>query len=268
MSLKAADIPGIGLFSRYAQISPTSIFIAAMSKLSQIAFEAERLVGRMQETRRLALQQELVDLCEARWLALRGPQPTTPLAYALWSITPPLADLFADLHTSGDAQLEKVLGGHRPAWGLALLALAEIARGNAEGARLAHEPMMAFESAAAGALLAGRMAAFLRGELTWPASHKHPQQPPLRTALAVIAIRTGRCDLEAVLEVIRLLAASKDSADAALEQLREALGAAGVSFLAVEDGQVRFARHGHEHKPATTGQIAEMLIDIRQKRIG
>jgi len=239
-----------------------------MTKLSQIAFEAERLVGRMQETRRLALQRQLVDLCEARWLALRGPEPTTPLAYALWSVTPPLADLFADLYTAGDAQLNDVLGGHRPAWGLALLALAEIARGNAEGARLAYEPMMAFESANAGTRLAGRMAAFLRGELAWPALHKHSQQPPLWTALAVIAARTGRCDLEVVLEAIRLLAASRDSSDAALEQLREALAAAGVSFLAVEDGQVRFARHGHEHKPATPGQLAEMLIDIRQKQIG
>lgn len=239
-----------------------------MSKLSQIAFEAERLVGRMQETRRLALQQKFVDLCEARWLALRGPQPTTPLAYALWSITPPLADLFADLYTAGDAQLENVLGGHRPAWGLALLALAEIARGNAEGARLAHEPMMAFESAAAGDLLAGRMAAFLRGELTWPASHKHPQQPPLRKALAVIAAHTGRCDLDAVHEVIRLLAASEDTPDAALEQLRETVAASGIRFTAVADGLVRFEQHGHVHKPATLNELADALFAMRQSLLG
>lgn len=239
-----------------------------MPKLSQIADEARRLLGRMHESRQLALQQDLVGLCEERWLALRGAEPSTPLAYAQWSVTPPLADLFADLYTAGDAQLNDVLQGHRPAWGMALLALAEIARGNAQGAQIAHEPMMAFESVSAGTRYAARMAGLLRGELAWPALHKHAQQPPLLTALAVIAARTGRCDLEAVLEVIRLLAASKDSSDAALEQLREALADVGIGFVAVEDKQVRYTQHGHEHKPASTGQLADMLLEIRQKQIG
>jgi hypothetical protein len=32
----------------------------------------------MHEPRRLALQQDLISLCEERWLAMRGPEPKTP----------------------------------------------------------------------------------------------------------------------------------------------------------------------------------------------
>lgn len=239
-----------------------------MTKLSQISAEAERLLGRMREPKRLALQQELMGLCEDRWLALRGPEPSTPLAYALWSVTPPLADLFADLYTAGDAQLDEVLQGHRPAWGLALLALAEIARGNAEGSQVAHEPMMAFESAAAGKHYAARMTALLHGDLPPPALHKHAQRPPLWKALMAIAARTGRSDFEAVLEMIRLLAASQGSSDTALEQLREALDDVGICFVSVEDDQVRFTQRGHAHKAVTKRKLADSLLEIRQMRIG
>lgn len=236
-----------------------------MPKLSQIAFEAERLLGHMQESKMLALQQALIGLCEARWLELRGPEPATPLAWALWSVTPPLADLFADLYTAGDARLDEALRGHRPAWGLALLALAEIARGNAQGVQAVHEPMMAFESQTAGAQQAARMAALLRGELAWPLLHRHAQQPPLAKALMLLTARTGRCDLEAVFEVIRLLAASKDSADAALEALRAALAEAGIVFVAVEGEEVRYAQRGHAHKATSRKQLAESLLAIRQQ---
>lgn len=239
-----------------------------MTKLSQIAFEAERLLGRMHEPKRLALQQDLVSLGEERWLAMRGPEPRTPLAYALWSVTPPLADLFAELYTAGDAGLEDVLSGHRPAWGLALLVLAELARGNAAGAQVAHELMMLFESATAGRHYAERMAALLRGELQPPALHRHSEAPPLRKALIVIAAHTKRSDLELVLEIIRLLAASKGSSDAALEALRQALEALGISFVAVEDDRVRYTRHGQEHKAATFNQIADALFEIRQRLLG
>src|SRR5512139_863462 len=113
---------------------------ASMPKLSLIESEAARLVRRVPETSRRALQQALIDLCEAHWLELRGPEPATPLAHALWSVAPPCADLLADLVAAGDGRLLGLLGT-KAAQGFALLVLAEIERGNAEGIRLAHEPM-------------------------------------------------------------------------------------------------------------------------------
>jgi hypothetical protein len=238
-----------------------------MLKLSLIAAEAERLLRRLPEARRLALQQDLIGLCEARWHEVRGAEPATPLAHALWSATPPLADLFADLYATGDARLDDVLHGHRPAWGLALLALAEIGRGDAEGARLAHEPMMAFESETAGTRLAARMAELLHGRLEVPPLHRHAPRPPLWTALAMITAHTRRCDLKAVIGTIRLLA-DPSTSDATLKTLRHALDEVGIRFTSVEDDQVRYTRHGHEHKPATSGQVAEVLAEIRQHLIG
>lgn len=239
-----------------------------MTKLSQIAFEAERLLGHMHESRRLSLQRELIDLCESHWQELRGPEPGTPLAYAVWSITPPLADLFADLYTAGDARLGEVLLGHRPAWGLALLVLAEIARGNAEGAQIAHEPMMACESETAGKHYMARMADLLRGGRPPPAPHKHAQLPPLQKALVAIASFCGRGDFEAALEAVRLLAASRDSSDAALEELRSMLEEIGISFVTAEDGLVRYTQRGHAHKAATFGEIGDALLEIRRNRLG
>ncbi len=236
-----------------------------MPKLSLIAAEAERLLGHLLESGRLALQQALIDLCEAHWLELRGAQPTTPLATALWSVTPPLADLFADLYTARDARLADALQGYRPGWGLALLALAEIGRGNAEGARLAHEPMMAFESEAAGAQIAARMAALLHGPEA-VSLHKHAHEPPLWKALALIAAHSGRCDLKAVLEVIRLLA-DPSTADPALEELRHALDAAGIHFLDIDDEHVGYTQHGHAHKPESIKVLGEMLLEIRQMHL-
>jgi len=238
-----------------------------MPKLSLIAAEAERLLGRLPESGRLSLQQALIDLCEAHWRELRGAQPSTPLAYALWSVTPPLADLFADLYTARDARLTDALQGYRPGWGLALLALAEIGRGNAEGARLAHEPMMAFESEAAGAQLAARMAALLHGPEAAPSLHQHGHQPPLWKALALIAAHSGRCELKAVLEVIRLLA-DPSAADPTLQALRNALEAVGIHFLGIDDAHVRYTQHGHAHKPESIKELGDRLLEIRQLRLG
>jgi hypothetical protein len=196
----------------------------------------------------------------------RGAQPSTPLAYALWSVTPRLADLFADLYTARDARLADALQGYRPGWGLALLALAEIGRGNAEGARLAHEPMMAFESEAAGAQLAARMAARLHGPEA-ASLHQHGHEPPLWKALALIAAHCGRCDLKAVLEVIRLLA-DPSTADPTLQELRNALDAAGIHFLSIDDAHVCYTQHGHAHKPESIKELGDMLLEIRQMRLG
>lgn len=238
-----------------------------MPKLSFVAAEAERLLGHMQESRRLALEQALTELCESHWHELRGHEPTTPLAHAMWSTTPPLADLLADLYIAGDARLDEVLQGRRPGWGLALLVMAEIGQGNAQGARVAHQPMMAFESEKAGMGMARNMSDLLHGRIEIPHLHKHEQRLPLWRALGLIVVSVGRCDLKAVIEVIRLLA-DMTASDPALKELRNALDEIGIRFLDVDETHVSYTQHGHEHKPTTINQIGDTLFAFRQALIG
>ncbi len=94
-----------------------------MPALSFAAAQAERVVGRLPEARQSALTQALTGVCEAHWRELRGPEPATALGHVLWSVTPPLADLFVDLYAAGDQRLDHVLQGHKPVLGLALLVL-------------------------------------------------------------------------------------------------------------------------------------------------
>lgn len=242
-----------------------------MPKLSLIASEAESLVGKLPEAKQRALQLALVALCEEHWYKMRGPEPATKLAHALWLMIPPLADLFADMYAAGEPRLDQVLQGHKPAWGLALLALAEIERGDAEGARLAHEPMMLFEAEGAGRQYAERIAATLRGQLQVLSLHRHTSRPPLWKALAVIAAHAGRSDLKAIIPVIGLLAAAPPPAgqpsDEALELLRNELSDLGISFLGIDDDHIRYAQHQHEHKPVSVRQLGEMLAEIRQAQL-
>ena len=240
---------------------------ATMPKLSLVASEAARFIGRMPEAKRRALQHALVDLCEAHWLEMRGPEPADSLAHALWTATPPLADLMADLCAVGDVRLHGVLQDRKLAQGFALLALAEIERGNAEGVRFAHEPMMLFDSAAAGARYAERVAAALRGEGGVTQAYVHAAKPALWKAVACIAAHTGRCDLGAMLRVIGLLAA-QPAADAGLEQLRKKLGETGVRFLGMDDDHVQLEVRGHEHPAVDAKQLGEILGEIRQAWLG
>jgi hypothetical protein len=186
-------------------------------------------------------------------------------------VTPPLADLLTEMYAADDPRLDHVLQGHKPALGLALLVLEEIERGDAEGARLAHETMMVFESAAAAAHYAECIAAALHGQLEALPLHRHTSQPPLWKAFAVVAAHAGRCDLKAATEVIRLLAAGPTPAgqpsDEALERLRSALHDLGVSFLGFDGHQIRYEQHGHAHKPASVKQLGDALIEIRQAQL-
>jgi hypothetical protein len=239
-------------------------------RLSFAAAEARQLVGRFPEAKRRALQAELVELCEARWGEIRGPEPATALAHALWTSVPPLADLFVDLHAGSDARLENFLDGSRPSRPLALLLLAEIERGDIEGAHIAHEAMMTFESAAAGRIYEQRVARALRGALEARPLHRHSSREPLWKALATIAAHTGRHDLKALTAVIGLLAAASPGAqaDPALERLREAIDELGVRFLGVNARTVHVELHGREHRPASRKHLADILAEIRQQRLG
>lgn len=238
-----------------------------MPKLAHIESEAMRRLGRMPEARRRALQQALVELCDAHWPEIRGPEPATSLAHPLWSVAPPRADLLADLAAAGDGRLLGLLGTNT-ARGFALLALAEVERGDAEGIRLAHAPMMLFDTPAAGARYAADVAAALSGGTAAPALHPHAGKPPLWKALACIVAQTGRCDLAAVLRVVDLLAAPEGGPDPALEALRHALAATGVRFLGIDDDHVGFAVHGQSHAPVSAQQVGEMLGEIRQAWLG
>jgi hypothetical protein len=242
-----------------------------MTKLSFIEAEARRLAGKSPESIRRALQAALIELCEARWREIRGPEPATSLAHALWSAPPPLAELFVDLHAAGDARLAELLDGLRPAHALALLVLAEIERGDAEGVHVAHEAMMTFDSPPAGEVYAERIAAALRGGLEGFRLHRHSSRPPLWKALAVIAAHTGRHDLKALVEVIRLLIAAPggpgERADVALESIRGALRELGVRLLGLDDDLVRFELHGRERKPVSRKRLGDMLAEIRQARL-
>jgi hypothetical protein len=234
-----------------------------MTNLSSIEAEASQLVGRLPEPQRRTLQQALADLCEAHWRELRGSEPAAPLARALWAVTPPLADLCADLYALRDARLDDVLQGRKPAQAFALLALVAIERGDAEGAHAAYEPMMLFESAAAGARYVAGVAAALRGTLEAPHPHRHEPTPALMKALSLMVAHSGRCDAQALLSTIGLLLAT-GLADEQLERLRGAVAEAGVRFTAIDDGHVHFELHGHAHKPATARQLGELLGEIRR----
>lgn len=237
-----------------------------MPKLSLIESEATRLVRRVPEASRRALQQALIELCDAHWPEIRGPEPVTPLAHALWSAAPPCADLLADLVAANDSRLRGLLAA-KPGQAFALLALAEIERGNVEGIRLAHEPMMLFDTPAAGARYADGVAAALRGGAASLPPHPHASKPPLWKALACMAAQTGRCDLAATLRVIGVLLArpaADEPADTALEALRSKLDETGVAFLGIDDDHVRLAVHGQAHPPVSARQLGEMLGEIRQ----
>lgn len=240
-----------------------------MPALSFIAAQAESAVGHLPEARQSALTQALTGVCEAHWRELRGPEPATALGHVLWSVTPPLADLFVDMYAAGDPRLDDVLQGHKPVLGLALLVLERIAHGDAEGARVAYEAMMVFETDAAAASYANAVAAVLQGRLAWPPSHRHTPQPPLWKALALVAAHTGRCDLKAIIEVIRLLAAGPPRADQpedeSLERLRNVLlYEHGMRFIGIDEREILFEQHGHAHKPATIKHAEDALIEIRQ----
>lgn len=244
-----------------------------MTSLSLIENEAQRLVGRLPESRRLVQQAALVELCETHWQSLRGPQPESPLSRALWSVTPPLADLLMDLYIAGDARLDGILPGGHLAKGMALLVLVEIERGNETGVHIAHEPMMAFESATPPDALLERTRALLYGTLEPPQLHAHDKHhDAMWKAMAVIAVATRRLDLPAVLEVVRLLCISTDQADlgadAALKRLREEVAEVGIRFLEIEDDHIHFEQHGRVHKPLRVRRLGEMLLEIRQMWLG
>lgn len=234
--------------------------------LSLIATEAQRLLKQIKEPHRLELQEALAELCETHWQELRGAQPDTPLAQTLWSTTPPWSDLLLDLYANGDARLIDMLPKSKLSKGLALLVLAEIERGNEQSVSIAYEPMMAFESTPPPTDWLDRITSLLRGTLEPPVLHRHDSHDALWKALAVIAAKTKRLDLPAVLQVIALMAAPEQATkDESLETLRLDVLEIGIHFLSIENDYVQLEQHNHAHKPVRTRQLGEILLEIRGK---
>lgn len=240
-----------------------------MTSLSLIETEARELLKRLPEARHQALQDALVELCEAHWQILRGSEPTTRLAQTLWSITPPLADLLIDLNATGDTRLNDVLPRYDLARGLALLVLTEIQDGNEFGVHIVHEPMKAFETMSPPVSWLNRIAALLRGTLDAPPLRHYERHDALWKAMAVITSHIKRLDLPAVLQVIRLLIESPAqpaaAADVALEKLRHDVEDAGIRFLKIENDSIYFEQHHHPHKPVRARQLGELLLEMRQQ---
>lgn len=237
-----------------------------MTSLASIEAEASKLVGRLPESRRRPLQEALVELCATHWQELRGAEPATPLAQGLWATVPPLADLCANLYAQHDERLYRILQRRDPAQAFALLALAAIEHADAEGARLAYEPMMLLDTPAAGDIHAQRVAALLHGELNLPRLRRHTSTPPLEKALRLITTHTGRYDLHAVMLILGLLAGPPQP-DPDLAQIRLALEEAGIRFTAVDGRRVHFALHGEPRPPATLHRLSEVLEALRRERL-
>lgn len=245
--------------------------LRAMPSLTLIETEAQRLARRIPENRRHALQVALIELCEAHWRELRGPEPESLLARTLWLVTPSLSDLFVDLYYASDARLDEILSGYEPAQGLALLVLAGIEQGDEADVHIAEEAMMAFAAGPPPTPWLERIAGLLRGAVEIPGMHHHDTHPPLWKASYVIASHIRRFDPPAALQVIRLLINNVSFAvkgDVALERLRTAVAEAGIRFLEIADDHIYLEQHGHEHKPMRIRQLAEMLLEIRKAWLG
>lgn len=239
-----------------------------MTRLSHIASETRRLLGRMPETKLHNLQDALVELCEAHWREIRGPEPADSLAHALWTATPTLADLYIDLYRLDDMRLEELLDRLDPLRGMAALVLAEIERGDAEGIHVAYETLMILQTPAAAQDYAACIAQALRGELKVKKRRRKTKREPLCKALITLVDQTGRHDLKAITETMRLLADNQAAADQSLNQLRTAIAECGIEFSRIEDDHVHFNLHERQHKPLRLHRILDLLLEIRQARIG
>ena len=241
-----------------------------MTKLSFIDEEARRVLHMQPGPRAERLQAAVVALCEAHWPKMRGPQPSTRLGQALWGVRPHLADCFIHLYGVADPDLAELLGGLAPMRGLAALVLAEIARGDAEGAHAAYEAMRLFESPGARTDLVQAALAPAGGHEPAVAL-RHAHRPALWRAVVGMATLVGRQDTAGVVQALKLVAqtqaAQAPAADepdmhAILALLREL----GVSFVGVDETGRIHAMHGDRRERLGEREVAEMLAEGRQVR--
>lgn len=236
-----------------------------MTKFSIMVDEVHRVLGWIPGPRSEALQERLVKLCREHWQEMRGTMPDTRLAKALWGTPPHLSYLFAHLYATGDSRLADVLGHMEPQQGLALLVLAEIEHGEAEGARSAYAEMHVFESPAA-------RAAWLDALRSGAGGHapevrlRHAHRPVLWRAVVEFATQSGRWDLDGVLAGLSLVAEVQSGTfpvEPDVQPILDMLAELGVAILGIEEDRLRFAVRGEEHEPVHVKKVAEMLAEGR-----
>ncbi len=239
-----------------------------MTKLSTIGAEARRVLRNTPESRLQALQRSLVALCETHWLEMRGPEPASRLAKALWAVRPHLADLFVHLYGVTDPRLVELLEHLTPQRALAALVLAEIERGDAEGALGAHTALQIFESPAARAVHVG--ATLLPTAAHEPGARlKHAHRPALWRAVVGFALQTGRWDPKAVEAGLRVVAQAqadpgRQAGDPGLQAILELLQELGVVLLSVGEDRLRYALRGEIRDPVGFKHLADILAEGRQ----
>jgi hypothetical protein len=240
-----------------------------MTKLSTIADEARGHLGRISEQELEDLQRALIHLGESHWSDIRGPEPASGLARVLWTVAPPLADLIVDLYGASDPRFLNLISQFPPTKVLAALVLAEIERDNAEGARLAYDAMMLFETPKARDILIdsvhSRLAGLSPERGRW---HKHAHHDVLFRFFAFMAEQTGRCDLEAMAVAVDYLAvvqagqgARED--DPLTTRIVEFLEQMELVFQNIENGQIHYTLRGEPKKPVTFPHLEEILTQIR-----
>lgn len=241
-----------------------------MTKLSFIDEEARRVLHMQPGPRADGFQAAVLALCEAHWPKMRGPQPSTRLGRALWGLRPHLADCFIHLVGVADPELAELLGDRTPMRGLAALALAEIARGDAEGAHAAYEAMRLFESPGARADLIQAALAPAGGHAPEVAL-RHAHRPAVWRAVVGVATLVGRSDTAGVLQALKLVAqiqaapapgADEPDMHAILALLHEL----GVSFVGVDETGRIHAVHGDRHERLGAREVADMLAEGQQLR--
>lgn len=240
-----------------------------MTKLSFIESEARRHLRRIPEQDLEALQRRLITLCENHWSEIRGPEPAADLARALWAVKPHFADLLVDLYGDSDPRFSEAVLCLPPTTVLAVLVLAEIARSDAEGARLAHEAMMLFETPHAREILIDTVRSRLRG--VRPARgkwQKHAHHDPFFKALTLISEQTGRCDLQAIAVAVDCLSAMQArpaarERDPAAQRILEFLRDIDLVFDGFEAGRIHYTLRGAPKKPVSSKRLEEMLAQIR-----
>ncbi|MFA5925138.1 MAG: hypothetical protein WC856_28315 [Methylococcaceae bacterium] len=240
-----------------------------MTKLSFIESEARRHLRRISEQDLEALQRTLIKLCENHWLDIRGPEPVSGLAHAMWAVTPHFADLIVGLYGDSDPRFSEAISYFPPTKVLAALVLAEIERGDAEGARLAHEAMMLFETPQAREIHTDSVRSRLRGVRPergrW---HKHAHHDRLFRSLAMISEQTGRCDFQAMAVAVVYLTAIQASpaareGDQEVKRILEFLRDIDLVFHGFEEGRIHYTLRGVSKKPISGKRLEEMLAQIR-----
>jgi len=242
-----------------------------VTKLSILETEARRVLGRRLRRGVQALQESLVGLCQEHWPEIRGPQPQTTLARAVWEIRPPLAELFVHLYAAQDPRLATALDRLTPAQALGLLVLSELEHGDAEGARTAHEAMMLFESQAGRdahtRAVVAKLGAYGRG---FASRLIHARRPPLWRAVAAVAAHIARHDSPALREAARVLAQAQAapaglSGDHELGPLLQTLRSLSVVFRGLDGTRLLYSVRGEEQGALTAKRLADMLAQIQEE---